>query len=130
MLSAARQPHRTGQRIRTIIVRAAPAGALSCNVGTQIDVELPSDGDCLDANTIVLPGLCGGVSTTKATGQIVKVNNSGSNTPPEPKVMTGVGGTCAAFSAGNLTGARLVGELGFFDSTLGKILSQNTFVCQ
>ncbi|MDX2168981.1 MAG: hypothetical protein SF182_18075 [Deltaproteobacteria bacterium] len=110
----------------------SPAGALSCNVGTQIDVELPTDGDCDDPNTIILPGVCGGVSTSTATGQILDVNNSaGTNLPTAgPKVMTGAAGTCAAFAGGSLTGVKLVGELAFFDSTLGDILSQNTFVCQ
>jgi hypothetical protein len=109
----------------------APAGALSCNVGTQIDVELPSDGDCEDPNTIILPGVCGGVSTTISTGRIIDVNNSGMNVPMDgPKVLTGVGGSCAAFAGGSLTGVKLVGQLGFFDSTLGDILSQNTFVCE
>ncbi len=108
-----------------------PAGALSCNVGTQIDVELPSDGDCNDPNTIILPGVCGGITTTQATGQILDVNRSTTNLPLDgPKVMNGTGGTCAAFAGGSVTGIKLVGELGFFDSTLGDILSQNTFVCQ
>ncbi|MDX2166989.1 MAG: hypothetical protein SF182_08000 [Deltaproteobacteria bacterium] len=109
---------------------AAPAGSLTCNVGTQIDVELPSDGDCLDANTIVLAGVCGGVTTSTSTGQLINVNNSsGTNTPPQPRVMTGAPISCANYAAGNVNGLKLVGQLGFFDSTLGDILSQNTFTC-
>jgi hypothetical protein len=109
---------------------AAPAGSLTCNIGTQIDVELPSDNDCLDANTIVLAGVCGGVSTATSTGQILNVNNNNNvNTPPQPRVMTGAGISCANYAAGNIGGLKMVGQLGFFDSTLGDILSQNTFTC-
>jgi hypothetical protein len=50
---------------------ASPAGSLSCQIGTQIDVELPTDGDCLDPNTIALAPVCGGLTTTTATGRIV-----------------------------------------------------------
>ena len=34
------------------------------------------------------------------------------------------------FKGGSLTGLKLVGQLGFFDSTLGDIRTGNTFVCQ
>ncbi|MDX2168691.1 MAG: hypothetical protein SF182_16585, partial [Deltaproteobacteria bacterium] len=106
-------------------------GSLSCSVGTQIDVELPSDNDCLDPNTIVLPPLCGPVTTTTSSGQLINVNNGPNNTPAGgPQTATGVNANCAAMPGSTVTGVKLVGQLGFFDSTLGDLLSLNTFTCQ
>jgi hypothetical protein len=109
---------------------ASPAGSISCPIGTQIDVELPSDNDCLDPNTIVLPPLCGGITTTTSTGQILNANNGGSSVPAAPQSATGTGSSCGNVAGGTLTGLKLVGQLGFYDSTLSDILALNTFTCQ
>ncbi len=110
---------------------ASPAGSLSCAIGTQIDVELPSDGDCGDANTIVLPGICGPATTTTASGQIIDVNNNaGVNLPAAPSTSSGASAVCASMQGSTLTGTTIVSKLAFFDSTLGDILATNTFVCQ
>jgi hypothetical protein len=109
---------------------ASPAGSISCPIGTQIDVELPSDNDCLDPNTIVLPPLCGGITTTTSTGQILNANNGGSSVPAAPQSATGTGASCGNVAGGTLTGLKLVGQLGFYDSTLSDLLSLNTFTCQ
>ena len=39
-------------------------------------------------------------------------------------------GRAAGMRAHNAAGIKMVGQLGFFDSTLGDIRSRNTFVCQ
>lgn len=111
---------------------ASAAGTLSCNLGVQIDVELPTDGDCLDADTIKLPSLCGPITTATASGRIFDVNkNAGVNLPVAgPITLTGAGLSCPALTADTLTGLKTVGALGFFDSTLGDILAQLTFTCQ
>ena len=112
---------------------AARAGGLYCNLGTQINVELPSSGACGDQPvTIQLPPVCGGVTTETSTGVVNDANNSTGVTIPAtgPESVDGVNLTCDALKAKTITGLTLKGQLGFFDSTLGDIRSRNTFVCQ
>jgi hypothetical protein len=115
---------------------AAVAGGLTCNLGTQINVELPSNGHCGDTATIQLAPVCGGVSSETSTGSVLNANNSPGATIPTaaqggaPAIIDGAAVSCENFKAHNLTGLKLVGQLGFFDSTLGDIRSGQTFVCQ
>ena len=115
---------------------AAPAGSLSCNLGTQINVELPNSGVCGDRPaTIQLAPVCGNVTTQTSVGVLKNANNaSGATIPaapnPVPAVIQGTGVSCESFKGGTITGLKLVGQLGFFDSTLGDIRAGNTFVCQ
>ena len=115
---------------------AGPAGSLTCNLGTQINVELPSSGACGDRPaTIQLAPVCGNVTTEMSTGIILNANNTtGATIPappnPAPAVLDGAPVSCDNFKAGTITGLKLVGQLGFFDSTLGDIRSGNTFTCQ
>jgi hypothetical protein len=117
---------------------AAAAGSLSCQVGTQIDVELPSNGLCDQAMpTIQLAPVCGAVTTATAVGLVQDANNTPAKTIPPiggvgvaPDVKVGTATSCATMSTSTLTGLKLVGHLGFFDSTLGDIFSTNTFICQ
>ena len=108
------------------------AGGLSCNLGTQINVELPSNGHCGDTATIQLPPVCGAVTTETSTGVVKNANNTANATIPKngPSVVDGNRVSCANFQAGTLTSLKMVGQLGFYDSTLGDIRSGNTFVCQ
>ena len=116
----------------------AAAGALSCEVGTQINVELPSNGVCDQAiPTIQLAPVCGAVTTTNAKGLVNNANNTPAKTIPPvngvgtaPETITGTGITCGTMSTSTVTGLKLVGHLGFFDSTLGDIFSTNKFICQ
>ncbi|HSP99942.1 MAG TPA: hypothetical protein VL049_22185, partial [Candidatus Dormibacteraeota bacterium] len=108
------------------------AGGLTCNLGTQINVELPSTGACDDQPaTIQLPPVCGAVTSETSTGIVLRANNTPGHTIPAagPSVVHGVDVSCNNFKAGNIGGLKLVGQLGFFDSTLGDIRSGNTFVC-
>ena len=107
-------------------------GGLGCNLGVQIDVELPSDGDCLDADTIKLPALCGPITTQASTGVLIDANNTGGKMIPAggPTTVNGVNANCASLAASTMTGTRVVGALGFFDSTLGDIFARLTFTCQ
>ena len=112
---------------------AGGAGSLACNLGTQINVELPSTGACGDQPaTIHLSPVCGAVSAETSTGVVTNANNTAGATIPAagPSVVDGADVSCNNFKAGNITGLKLVGQLGFFDSTLGDIRSGNTFVCQ
>jgi hypothetical protein len=116
----------------------AAAGALSCEVGTQINVELPSNGLCDQAvPTISLAPVCGAVTTTSAKGLVQNANNTAAKTIPPiggvgtaPDIKTGAAISCGTIQSSTLTGLKLVGHLGFFDSTLGDIFSTNTFICQ
>ncbi|HSP97371.1 MAG TPA: hypothetical protein VL049_09040 [Candidatus Dormibacteraeota bacterium] len=110
------------------------AGGLSCSVGTQINVELPNDGICGDVvpPTIQLPAVCGPVTSETSTGIIHNSNNMSGSTIPAAgaSVVHGTEVTCENFNAHNITGLKMVGQLGFFDSTLGDIRSGTTYVGQ
>jgi hypothetical protein len=110
---------------------ASGAGGLSCNLGTQINVELPSNGRCGDAVTIQLAPVCGAVTSETSKGIILKANNSPASLPPTgPESVDGARISCANLQAHNITDLKLIGQLAFFDSTLGDIRSRNTFVCK
>ena len=112
---------------------AGGAGSMACNLGTQINVELPSNGRCGDTATIQLPPVCGNVTTRASSGLVRNSNNTPGATIPAsmpPSVLQGASVSCDAFKGGSVAGLKLVGQLGFFDSTLGDIRSGNTFVCQ
>jgi len=112
---------------------AAPAGGLYCNLGTQINVELPVNGSCGDTGTTLrLAPACGGVSSGTSVGVINNANDAAGTTIPAtgPESLDGANVTCEQFSAEQITGLKLVGQLAFFDSALGDIRSRNTFVCQ
>ncbi len=112
------------------------AGGLTCNLGLQINVELPSNGHCGDVATIQLPPVCGGISSETSVGSVLNANNAAGATIPSaaqggaPSIVEGAAVSCDNFKAHNITGLKLQGQLGFFDSTLGDIRSGNTFVCQ
>jgi hypothetical protein len=108
------------------------AGGLTCNLGTTIDVELPPNGHCGDTVTIHLAPVCGGVTTETSIGQILRANNDPTKALPQtgPATIEGAVVSCDDLRAHSLTGLKLVGQLGFFDSTLGDIRSGNTFICQ
>ena len=114
----------------------AVAGGLTCNLGTQINVELPSNGHCGDTATIQLAPVCGNVTSETSVGAVLNANNTAGATIPTaaqggaPSVVEGGVVSCDNFKAHNITGLKLVGQLGFFDSTLGDIRSGQTFVCQ
>jgi len=116
----------------------AAAGSLSCEIGTQINVELPSNGICDQAMpTIQLAPVCGAVTTAQAKGLVKNANNTPAKTIPPiggvgtaPDIINGIATTCGTIQTSTLTGLKLVGHLGFFDSTLGDIFSTNTFICQ
>jgi len=118
---------------------AAPAGSLSCNLGLAISVE--RDGDLICGNQpegpdIILSPLCGGLTTTLGTGFVDHANNGTKRKATIPKRSDaplegeGTGVSCDNFASGNLTGLTLTGDLVFYDSSLGDILTRTTFACQ
>jgi hypothetical protein len=111
---------------------ASSAGGLGCNLGVQINVELPSNGTCGDPPTIILPSLCGPITTQTSTGILTDANNTAAKTIPSGGVSTVNGSniSCATMASSTTTGMKVVGALGFFDSTLGDIFARLTFTCQ
>jgi len=104
---------------------------LSCEVGLQINVELPANGTCGDPPTIMLAPLCGALTTSTALGVIESANDTpGATLTDPPSVRNGSAVSCGSLAAGTLTGMTLVGHLPFFDSVLGDILTGERFVCQ
>lgn len=111
---------------------AARAGSLQCNLGTQIDVELPSNGICGDTATIKLAPVCGNMTTENSRGVIRNANDEAGTTIPfrGAESVDGTNVTCEQFQAETIAGLKLVGQLAFYDSALGDIRSRNTFICQ
>ncbi len=109
-----------------------PAGSFSCNLGLQITVERDLDAVCGNSvPSIILPPLCGALSTTDGVGFLAANANNGNNRQRiGPLENSGAPISCDNFETGNLSGLRLQGNLMFFDSTLGDILVKNTFICE
>jgi hypothetical protein len=107
------------------------AGQLACSVGLQMHVELPVDGDCLDAAIETLPPRCIGVTTATATGSNIDASNMpGFVFPPSGSTITGVPVSCAAIEGDSLTGLNVAGHTEIFDTTLGDVLARFSIVCQ
>jgi hypothetical protein len=113
---------------------AAGAGALACNLGLQVDVELPSNGLCGDGATgYSLPPVCSAMTTTTAVGQLNDANGVASKKLPTtaiPSTLAGAGIDCYALGASSTSGLTLVGHIAWFDTTLGDIFWANRLVCQ
>ncbi|MFN8641985.1 MAG: hypothetical protein U0802_10115 [Candidatus Binatia bacterium] len=111
---------------------AAGAGGLSGNLGVQINVELPSNGVCGNPPTIVLPPLCGPLTTESSGGVLQDANNTAMKTIPAggPSSVSGSRISCGTLSSSTTTNMRVVGALGFFDTTLGDIFARLDFTCQ
>jgi hypothetical protein len=104
------------------------AGGLNCNLGTQINVELPSNGHCGDPPPSTGSGLRWG-EQRDSTGIVLDASNE-----PGPS-RRGRRSSTVSRSAARTSGPQphrpeAVGQLGFFDSSLGDIRSGNTFFCQ
>lgn len=109
------------------------AGHLDCSLGLQVHIELPSDGDCLDASIETLPPRCVGITTATASGIDHDSDNnmSGLSLPYSgPSTISGTAPSCDAIEGGSLAGTRLVGHTVFFDSTLGDNFARLSLVCQ
>lgn len=103
------------------------AGALRCRLPTAIRVEaaLPCD----NAGVLVrLPPLCAPFTSGEASGILEKLNET--QDPLEFDSLIGNSTTCAAIDGGDASDLTLVANLGFFDSTIGDIISQLTINCQ
>ncbi len=113
---------------------AGGAGDLACNLGMQVNVELPSNGICGDGATgYSLPPVCSAMTTTTAVGQLNDANRTTGKTLPPVGfggTLTGAGIDCTSLAASSTSGLTLVGHIAWFDTTFGDFFSANTFVCQ
>ena len=112
----------------------APAGpgALSCPLGLQIRIELPSDGDCRDAGVITYPPICVALTTGTADALISDANNSPGSMLDQlgTSVPHGAAIACDELAAGRTTGLRLVGSFAALDTTLGDLLNTIRAECE
>jgi hypothetical protein len=107
------------------------AGELACALGLQVHVELPPDGDCLDAPVEILPPRCVGVTTAIASASNTDAENMPGFVFPTTDLSAGGAALpCSAIAGGSLSGMRLVGHTVLFDSALGDNFARLTLVCQ
>jgi hypothetical protein len=106
------------------------AGALQCNMGTIIDVEIgpPCDG----ADILIAVGTrCIPLTTQAVSSQMHNTNNSPGKDFPDPAfTATGAAIDCLDLATSTATGLTLVGSVNFIDSTIGDLNTQQVFTCQ
>jgi hypothetical protein len=103
------------------------AGGLNCRLPIAIRVESSSDCDS-NGLLVLLPPLCAPLTTGEASGILLQLNET--SNPLEFDSLRGASTTCAAFDGGDATGMTFVANLGFFDSTIGDVISQLTLQCE
>lgn len=115
--------------------------ALNLQVPAQIIVETgPPCGT--GAKLLTLAPQCIPLTTETATGVLTNANNNFSCTNGEPGpgcaqipssgrlVLKGAPVTCEQVRAGNVSGMNIVGNISFFDSTIGDIETQLDWTCK
>ena len=107
-------------------------GALTCNLGTQIAIELPSNGACGDAVVAGFPPLCVTLTSGRAPALIADANNAPGVTidPLSLDTPTGSPIACDDLARYHATGLSLAGNLTLLDTTLGDVLLTTRLVCQ
>jgi hypothetical protein len=111
---------------------ASPAGTLACELGMELSLEFPGDGDCNDGPFFTSEPRCVPFTTATSTAVILDRNGAPGQTIPSggPSVKVGVATSCQDFLAGDLTGMRLHGGLAVLSTALGDLLSHEQLVCQ
>jgi hypothetical protein len=106
------------------------AGALQCNMDTNINVELA--GPCDGADILIAVGeRCIPLTSEALSSQIQNTNNSPGKVFPDPAATNaGVAIDCLDLATSATTGLRLVGTVNFFDSTIGDLNTMQAFTCQ
>lgn len=111
-----------------------PGGSLTCALGLQLDIEVPSDGACGTAAALRLPPWCLSLTTASASARLENANGqAGSSRPPGPAgrlLVEGAGPSCEGLGEGALEGLTLVGGLALFDMTLGDLVGTVAFACR
>jgi hypothetical protein len=102
-------------------------GAISCQLGVDINVEVAAPCDGLDT-LIPFGSICTPVTTGPSTGAFLNFNNQPGNTVIQ--AANGSGQSCFEQNANNTSGMRLAGHVPFFGSTLGDLLVQSILTCE
>lgn len=110
----------------------AGPGALSCQMGMQIRLELPTDGDCRDAGGIIYPPVCVALTTGNADALITDANNTPGSTLDQLGlgVPHGAAIACDDLAGGRAAGLKLVGSVAALDTTLGDIVNTIRAECE
>jgi hypothetical protein len=104
----------------------APAGALNCEVGVQVNIEpAPPCGEGIIV--ISLLPKCVPMSTETTMGIILNANNS-PGTSIGGRTLAGVPGNCNDIANGDVTGLTLTGPAHFLDSNIGDLQVEVTLV--
>ncbi len=106
-------------------------GDLKCQVRIEFDVELAppcGDGDIL----IALGSVCISLSTESVENVILNANDGDPNEVHMigPFMLEGLPGDCLDLENSMTAGMAIVGQLDFFDTTIGDIKAQTFFNCQ
>lgn len=111
---------------------AAAAGQIACQLGFQVEVELPSNGVCGGPVAYALPPQCMALTSTSASGLLTDANLASGKTLPSlgASPVAGTGLACEALVASTTSGLELVGHLAWFDTSLGDFFSANSLICQ
>ncbi len=106
---------------------ASSAGDLKCQLPTGINVEtaVPCDGTdiSISVGTVCIP------LSTQASDNVLLNANDGTGSI-SPATLTGTGGNCLDLETSITAGIALVGQVDFFDTTIGDVKSQTNFICQ
>lgn len=112
----------------------APAGpgALGCQLGMRMSVELPSNGVCDGAATLTYPPFCLALTTGNAGARIADANNHAGVTVNQygTGVPHGEPIACSDLAQGRTSGLQLVGSAATLDSTLGDFLTTFRLACE
>jgi hypothetical protein len=112
-------------------VGGAPSGvgALQCNLGANIDVEIGSP--CGDGDILIAVGTrCIPLTTETVASQMHNANSTpGKDFPVTAFTANGLGISCSTLATSATTGLQVVGSVNFFDSTIGDIQARIDFTC-
>jgi hypothetical protein len=105
-------------------------GALQCNMGAVIDVEIAPP--CGDGDILIAVGTrCIPLTTEAFTSQIHNSNHTfPKDFPADPITGSGTAIDCATLATSTTTGIKLVGAANFFDSTIGDLTTEESFSCE
>ena len=106
---------------------ASSPGDLKCQLPTGINVEALAPCDGTDI-TIAVGNVCIPLSTQSSDNALLTANNGTGMI--SPATLTGTGGNCLDLETSITGGIELVGQVDFFDTTIGDVKSQTRFTCQ
>ncbi len=104
------------------------AGGIKCSTPANIFITTPAGSPCTDPPSIDLGTVCIPVTTERATVVVLNANVDPGDIGPDTDL--GIPSDCADLDASVLTGTRFIGQLAFYDSALGDLITKTVFGCQ